>query len=173
MSNSHPDRDSEDGHIVSTADLDWETYEHGDRTFRRKRLGAAAGGEDLGTSLYELEPGNRTWPRHYHAGNEEAIYVLDGELRLWLGSGSEETEHRLTSGDYVALPAGPDHAHELEALGEEPARFLVTSTMNDPDLSVLVERDDAVLFGGGAPGDQGDRYLSTTVDLDAEVDYWE
>jgi len=167
--------------VISETELDWEEYDHGDRCFRRKQLGAAAGSEELGTSLYEVEPGDRTWPRHYHAGNEEAIFVLDGELRLWLGhdaaddegESEAETEHALEPGDYVALPSGPDHAHEVEAVGDEPARFLVVSTMNEPDMSVLVERDAAMLFGGGAPGNYDDRYLSKTVDLDAEVDYWD
>jgi uncharacterized cupin superfamily protein len=171
-----------DRSVASESDLDWDEYDHGDRQFRRKQLGIAAGGEELGTSLYELEPGKRTWPRHYHAGNEEAIYVLAGKLTLFLGSGeseggdtddAEETEYRLEPGDYAALPSGPDHAHEVEARGDETARFLVVSTMNEPDLSVLVEHDAAMLFAGGAPGNYEDRYISKTVDLDAEVDYWD
>jgi len=170
------DRDS--APVVSAADLDWDEYDHSERVFRRKQLGAAAGGEDLGTSLYELEPGKRTWPRHYHAGNEEAIYVLGGELTLYLERGADEgdgevSEHRLEPSDYAALPSGPDHAHEVEARGDETARFLVISTMNEPDLSVLVERDAAMLFAGGAPGNYDDRYVSKTVDLDAEAAYWD
>ncbi len=103
-------------------------------------------------------------------------------MTLWLGSdeaadagagSTGETEHALEPGDYVALPSGPDHAHEVEARGDETARFLVISTMNEPDLSVLVERDAAMLFAGGAPGNYDDRYISKTVDLDAEVDYWD
>jgi uncharacterized cupin superfamily protein len=166
--------------IVSESALDWDEHDHGDRQFRRKQLGAAAGGEELGTSLYELDPGKRTWPRHYHAGNEEAVYVLAGELTLWLGTGESEdgddtgeTEHRLDPGHYAALPSGPAHAHEVAARGDETARFLVVSTMNEPDLSVLVGRDAAMLFAGGAPGNYDDRYVSKTVDLDAEVDYWD
>lgn len=169
--------DSDPDRVVSESDLDWDEYDHGERQFRRKRLGGAAGGEDLGTSLYELEPGKRTWPRHYHAGNEEAVYVLGGELTLYLergadGEDSEVSEHVLEPGDYAALPSGPDHAHEVEARGDETARFLVVSTMNEPDLSVLVERDAAMLFAGGAPGNYDDRYVSKTVDLDAEAEYW-
>ncbi|WP_415382421.1 cupin domain-containing protein [Halosimplex sp. TS25] len=171
--------DSTEPAVVSESNLDWDEYDHGERAFRRKQLGAAAGGDELGTSLYELDPGKRTWPRHYHAGNEEAIYVLAGKLTLWLGTGEpedgddEETEHTLEPGDYVALPSGPDHAHEVEARGEETARFLVLSTMNEPDMSVLVQRDAAMLFAGGAPGNYDDRYISKTVDLNAEVDYWD
>ncbi|MFC7142544.1 cupin domain-containing protein [Halosimplex aquaticum] len=176
------DSDRHGDPVVTASALDWDEYDHGDRQFRRKQLGAAAGGEDLGTSLYELEPGKRTWPRHYHAGNEEAIYVLGGELTLWLGAdeadgagagSAGETERALEPGDYVALPSGPDHAHEVEARGAETARFLVISTMNEPDMSVLVESGAAMLFAGGAPGNYDDRYISKTVDLDAEVDYWD
>jgi uncharacterized cupin superfamily protein len=165
--------DGDGAPVVNAAETEWTDYDHGDRRFRRKRLGAAAGGEELGTSLYEVDPGVRTWPRHYHAGNEEAIYVLDGRMRLWLGSGEAEVERSLEPGDYVALPRGPDHAHEVEAVGDEPARFLVLSTMNEPDLSVLVARDAAMLMAGAAPGDYGDRYISRAVDLNAEVDYWD
>jgi len=174
MSDSDGTDDSDP--VVSESDLDWDEYDHGERAFRRKQLGEAAGGEELGASLYELDPGTRTWPRHYHAGNEEAIYVLGGELTLWLGSDdseSGETEHVLEPGDYVALPSGPDNAHEVEARGETSARFLVVSTMNEPDMSVLVERDAAMLFAGGAPGNYDDRFISKTVDLDAELEYWE
>ena len=172
------DEDRDETPVVSVSDLDWDGYDHGQRQFRRKQLGIAAGGAELGTSLYEVEPGNRTWPRHYHAGNEEAIYVLGGSLTLYLERGADEndgevTEHALEPGDYVALPSGPDHAHEVEARGGDTARFLVISTMNEPDLSVLVDRDAAMLFAGGAPGNYDDRYLSQTVDLTADVDYWD
>ncbi len=56
-----------------------------------------AGGKRLGCSLYELPPGKKSWPYHYHTGNEEAIFVLEG------GGGDERT---LESGDYAAFPVG-------------------------------------------------------------------
>ncbi|MFB6151343.1 MAG: cupin domain-containing protein [Haloarculaceae archaeon] len=163
----------EESAVVSATDVETDEYDHGKRRFRRTRLGHAAGGEDLGTSLYEVEPGKRTWPPHYHAGNEEALFVLDGELTLWLGSGDDRTEHALEPGDYVALPAGPDHAHEVEATGEETARFLVVSTMNDPDFTVQPDAGKVYLVAGDAPGEYEDRYLTKTLDVDAEVEYWD
>ena len=89
--------------MVDESELDWTEREEGDTTFRRKKLAAAAGGEDLGASLYELDPGDRSWPLHYHTGNEEAIYVLAGEGTLRRGEGREDT--LLAPGEYVALPA--------------------------------------------------------------------
>lgn len=51
---------------------------------RRKQLGNAAGGEQLGCSLYEMPPGQESWPYHYHTANEEAMYVLAGRGTLRL-----------------------------------------------------------------------------------------
>jgi uncharacterized cupin superfamily protein len=69
---------------VNESDLEWTEADHGETAFRRKQLSAAADGEGIGCSLYELPPGKRSWPYHYHTGNEEAIYVLDGEGTLRL-----------------------------------------------------------------------------------------
>jgi hypothetical protein len=42
---------------INADDLSWTTTDADDAAWRRKRLGAAAGGADLGRSLYELPPG--------------------------------------------------------------------------------------------------------------------
>lgn len=71
--------------VVSEKDVEWSESPHGETFgYRRKSLSPATGGEKLGGSLYEVEPGRRAWPFHYHAANEEAIYVLDdsGALRI-------------------------------------------------------------------------------------------
>ncbi len=45
---------------------------------RRAKLGARAGSERLGASLYELDPGKAAFPLHYHLGNEELLIVISG-----------------------------------------------------------------------------------------------
>lgn len=84
---------------INESDLEWTELDRGDARFRRKKLGDA-GGDRLGCSLYELPPGARAWPYHYHTGNEEALYVLSGagELRL------DGDRYALEPGDYVAFP---------------------------------------------------------------------
>lgn len=173
--------------VVDSSAVAPDRHDHGQRSFRQYRLGHATDAELLGASLYELDPGKRTWPAHYHTGNEEAVYVLDGELRAWVGPLDDRTETRLETGDYVALPTGPDHAHEVEAAGDETtsddtaaddtARFLVVSTMRDPDFTVLDGSGDvdrmAHLVAGDAPGEYEGRYVSRTVDFDAQVPYWD
>ena len=156
---------------VNAVELEWTDYDHDDRKFKRKQLGAAAGGEDIGTSLYEVPAGKRLWLRHYHEGNEEAIFVLEGSGTLWLGPDSEE--HALKPEDYVALPAGEASTHEIEA-GDDGLRLLVYSTMNDPDITVYPDRDMVGLYGGSPPGGDSDsRSISAYLDRDAEVEYWE
>lgn len=156
---------------VNVADLDWTDYEHDDRTFKRKQLGAAAGGEEIGASLYSVPPGNRLWLRHYHEGNEEAIFVQAGSGTLRLGPDAEE--HALEAGDYVALPAGEESAHEVEA-GESELRLLLVSTMNEPDITVYPDREMVGLYAGAAPGGNAEeRSLSTYLDATAELDYWD
>jgi uncharacterized cupin superfamily protein len=162
--------------VVGSSEVEPDRHDHGRRAFRQYRLGHAAGGDDLGTSRYELDPGDRTWPAHYHTANEEAVHVLDGELTLWVGDLDRRTAVSLEPGDYAALPTGPDHTHEVESAGDGTARFLVVSTMREPDFTVLDgpgDRRKAHLVAGDPPGEYDGRYVSRTLDFDAEVPYWE
>jgi uncharacterized cupin superfamily protein len=88
------------------------------------------GAQGVGCTWYEVEPGRRAFPRHYHCANEEAIYVLDGAGTLRIGSSAVE----LRAGDFVTLPVGPDFAHELANTGTGPLRYLCFSTLLATDV---------------------------------------
>lgn len=151
-------------------DLAWQEVDRGDARWRRKQLGAADGGDELGTSLYELPPGGASFPYHYHTGNEEAIYVLAGTGTLRLAG----EEHALEPGDYVALPAGEGSAHRVRNDGDEPLRYLVVSTMNEPDAMVYPDSDKVGVLAGAAPGgDAADRTLEGFFRRADAVDYWD
>jgi len=49
---------------------------------RVTRIGAPLGAELLGASLYELPPGESTWPYHYEHGSEEWLLVVRGRPTL-------------------------------------------------------------------------------------------
>jgi hypothetical protein len=49
---------------------------------RAARVGAQAGAERLGATLYEIDPGGYGSPFHLHHGNEEMIIVLAGRPSL-------------------------------------------------------------------------------------------
>jgi uncharacterized cupin superfamily protein len=108
-----------------------QNLEEGGFAFRRKRLGAAAGGKGLGVSWFELPPGKKAFPHHFHLANEEALFVLEGEGVLRLG----DEEHRLRAGDFVAFQPGPP-AHQILNRSGEPLRFLAMSTMLEPEIAV-------------------------------------
>lgn len=156
---------------VNERDLDWDEETHGE-TFanRKKSIGRAAGGERLGCGLYEIPPGRRSMPYHYHTANEEAIYVLDGtgEIRTPTGDVS------VTAGDYVTFPVGEDGAHQVHNPTGEPLRYLCMSTMQEPDVSVYPDSGNVLIMAGAASGGPPEAVtLRKHLDGDAEVDYWD
>jgi uncharacterized cupin superfamily protein len=158
--------------IVNRDELPVQTVAQGDR-YAHGRTGftVPAGGRALGCSLYRVPSGKTAWPRHFHYGNEEAIYILAGEGRLRLGDG----EYPVRPGDYIALPANERAlAHQLWALGPDPLEYLCVSTMAAPDIGEYPDSDKLGVFGGVAPG--GDRAARTLYDFyrkSAQVDYYD
>jgi uncharacterized cupin superfamily protein len=154
---------------INEADLEWQEYEEGTARFGRKRLAAHAEGERLGCSLYELDPGERAWPYHYHAANEEAMYVLAGSGRVRGPDG----DSAVGAGDYLAFPTGEEGGHHVVNDGEAPLRYLMVSTMVDPDVTVYPDSGKFGVFGGAPPGGTGERTLSGYYRVGDDVDYWE
>jgi uncharacterized cupin superfamily protein len=153
---------------VNESDLDWTEYDESDARFRRKQLGEAAGGDDIGCSLYELPAGEKSWPYHYHTGNEEALYVLSGSGTLRLAGETYE----LAASDYVMLPADESGAHRVVNDTDDPLRYLAISTMNDPDVTVYPDMEKVGVFAGSPPGGRGERTVSGYYETDSEVGYW-
>jgi uncharacterized cupin superfamily protein len=154
---------------INTDDLSWTTPDAPDAAWRRKQLGAAADGEELGCSLYELPAGQRSWPYHHHTANEEALYVLAGEGTLRLGG---ET-YPLRPGAYAAFPADASGAHRVINDGDETLRYLVVSTMREPDVTVYPDSEKFGVYVGSPPGGHEQRSLAGYYRIDDSVDYWD
>lgn len=156
--------------VVNEADLDWTETDRGATRFRRKRLAAATDADRLGCSLYELSSGDRSWPYHYHAANEEAFYVLAGEGRVRGPDG----DCRVRAGDYVACPASEDGAHRMVNDGDDSLRYLALSTMDDPDVAIYPDSGKFGVFTGAPPGGTAERHeVSGYYRLGDDVDYWD
>lgn len=113
------------------------------------RVGAAAGAQDLGCALYELDPGAQGTPYHVHHGNEEMLIVLEGTLALRTPDGIRRVGH----GDVVAFPAGPDGAHRMRnASDTDRARYLVISTMRFPEVAEQLDTGTVLALKGGGDG---------------------
>jgi uncharacterized cupin superfamily protein len=93
-----------------------------------RRLGPLLGGELLGGTVYELEPGERNSPYHYEIANEECVLVVAGTPTLRYPEGRKV----LSVGDMVVFPEGAEGAHQLINESAAVARVLILSTMREP-----------------------------------------
>jgi uncharacterized cupin superfamily protein len=109
---------------------------------RIARVGADAGADRLGATIYEIDPGQNGSPFHLHHGNEEMIIVLAGSPTLRTLGGSRT----LDPGDVVACPVGRAGAHQLQNRTDEPVRVLVVSTMNYPETAEMLDSDKILVI---------------------------
>lgn len=144
--------------------FDGELDESRDRpgfSWRRRRVGDAIGAERLGGSIYELQPGQKTFPYHFEFGAEEWLICLAGRPTLRTPDGEQE----LRPGDTVAFPEGPAGAHQVLNGSGEPARVLILSTKGFPNGAVYPDSDKV-----GVWFSEEDFGLFRRGDA---VDYWE
>jgi uncharacterized cupin superfamily protein len=131
------------------------------------QIGRQAGAERLGASLYELPPGNSSSPYHWHAANEEMLIVISGRPTLRIPEGERE----LAEGEVVAFPVGEAGAHKVTNNGEGPARVLIVSEMNEPEIAVYPD-SGKVMARQQAPGTPATG-LRAIFRLGDGVDYWD
>jgi uncharacterized cupin superfamily protein len=100
---------------------------------RAMRVANRANSEELGATLYEIDPGGAISPYHVHHGNEELLIVLAGTPQLRTPDGVRELE----PGAVVAFPRGPAGAHRIANAADAtaPARLLIVSTMHYPEVA--------------------------------------
>lgn len=124
------------------------------------RLGPLLGATKLGMSVYELEPGERSFPYHYEHGNEEWLLVVSGEPTLRAPDG----EQRLRAGDVVCFPEGPAGAHQVRNDTDTRLRVAILSTKQSPGVAVYPDSDKL-----GVWDDDG----FTMVRRSPQLDYWD
>jgi len=115
----------------------------------KRALGNAGGLTQFGVNLTTLEPGAMSAHRHWHAHEDEFIYVLDGELTLITDTGEE----LLGPGMAACFPAGEPNGHHLINKSAHPASYLEVGTRSAdedaeyPDIDLrLKKRGGKVVF---------------------------
>lgn len=136
--------------------------------WQRIRLGRRLGAEMLGASVYILPPGEKSFPYHLHHANEELLLVLAGVVVVRTAAGEQELEH----GDTLVFRRGPDGAHQVTNRSDAPARFIMFSTMVEPEITEYPDSQNIGVFAGRAPGQAGAAVLAKFVDGRAERDYY-
>jgi len=110
----------------------------------RKRLGNAVDLDQFGVNLTTLRPGAASAQRHWHAAEDELVYVLAGEVVLCEDGG----ETVLQAGDAAGFKAGVPNGHCLINRSREDAVYLEIGTraarerVDYPDIDMRLERDE-------------------------------
>jgi uncharacterized cupin superfamily protein len=112
------------------------------RKRERTRLGDAAGLTQFGVNLLRLPPGAWSSQRHWHAGEDEFIRVLEGEVVLATDAGEEV----LRAGDSAGFKAGDPNGHHLQNRTANDALVLEVGTRlaggdraTYPDIDLILE----------------------------------
>lgn len=110
----------------------------------RKRLGNAIGLNQFGINLTTLKPGAWSAQRHWHANEDEFIFVVEGELVLCEDGG----ETVLKPGDAAGWKAGVSNGHCLINRTSRDAAYIEIGTRLKaervvyPDIDMIFERDE-------------------------------
>jgi uncharacterized cupin superfamily protein len=123
------------------------------------RLAPLVGGTAIGTSVYELPPGQSICPYHYEPTDEEWLICLAGAPALR----TPEGEQTLAAGDVVCFPAGEAGAHKVTA-GSEPARVAIFSTKSAVGVAVYPDSKKLGVWF------QGRHHM---VRIEPQLDYWD
>lgn len=137
--------------VVNLGELEYEKRLEGGVRFATDwaDISRRLGGKKLGAGHWIVPPRRVTVPYHAHLVNEEMVLVLGGDVWLRLNG----TEHPLTAGDLVALPPGPDSAHQLLNYSDRPANLILASTMIERE---VVDYPDSGKRGVAVAGLAGD-----------------
>jgi len=136
---------------------DREGYRH-----RMTPIGPRLGASLLGGSLYELDPGEASWPYHYELGAEEWLVVVAGRPTLRSPDGEQE----LDPGDVAVFPEGPAGAHKVVNRTDEPVRVLIFSSKSP---LAVVHYPDSGKVGIWTQAGGYNAMLAT----EPALDYWE
>ena len=121
---------------------------------RRWRLGDAAGLSQFGVNLLRLPPGQWSSQRHWQHGEDEFVYVLEGEVVLVTDAGEEV----LRAGDCAGFKAGEPDGHHFQnrsdaeaAMLEVGARTPGGDTVTYPDIDLHLAAGEGYHHKDGAP----------------------
>lgn len=104
-------------------------YDEPCRERQWQALGEAAGLTQFGVNLVRLRPGVWSSQRHWHAHEDEFVWVVEGEVILVSDAGREE----LQAGDCAGFKAGVPDGHHFINESDADAVLLVVGSRDDRD----------------------------------------
>jgi uncharacterized cupin superfamily protein len=112
--------------VFNLRDVGLSPYDEGPEAhrFAMNHIAREFGAGVTGLTVYEVEPGQATWPYHFELNEEEWLFVIDGEVTVRTPAGEEVVR----AGDLVCFPVGADGAHAVRNEGTSTARFAMPSS---------------------------------------------
>jgi len=110
----------------------------------RKRLGNAVGLTQFGVNLTTLKPGAASSLRHWHEGEDELVYILEGEVVLV----EDDGETVLKAGDAAGWKANSGNGHHLINRSARDAVLLEVGTraardhVEYPEADLMIDKDE-------------------------------
>jgi uncharacterized cupin superfamily protein len=158
--------------VVNVTELEGQTLSKGTRFgATRRSLGHAAGATKIGCTHYEVPPGKTAFPFHYHCVNDEALYVLEGEGTLRMG----DAKVAIRAGDWINVPTGPAHAHQLINSGTTTLKYLCMSTLSSAEIAVYPDSKKVGAMAGASYGQaiKGELWTRTLAREGTSLDYYD
>ena len=142
---------------------DWDRENERDG-YRHKAtvIGQRLGASLLGGTLYELPPGEKTWPYHFELGAEEWLIAVSGRRRCAGPTASASSSQATSPSSLRVLRA----AHSVINRSGEPCRVLLLSSKSP---LAVVHYPDSRKVGVWT---QVDGY-QTMLAAEPKLDYWE
>lgn len=106
----------------------------------RRPIGDMLGLTKFGVNVTDLEPGAISALRHWHADEDEFVYIIEGAPTLVTEAG----ETQLAAGMAVGFPADNGDAHRLENRSDALVRFMEIGNRAETD-TVIYPDDDMVM----------------------------
>lgn len=111
----------------------------------KRALGDQFGLTQFGVNLTVIAPGSASAQRHWHAAEDEFIFVIDGELVLIDDNG----EHVLTAGMCAGFKAGVPNGHMLVNRSSMPASYIEVGTRSPNETASYPDIDMVAIKDGG------------------------
>lgn len=128
--------------------------------YRRKVIPFGASRNTL-VSVYEIPPGKAAYPYHFHHNNEETFYILSGEGILR----TPEGERKVTAGDFLFFPTGPEGAHKLvNSSDADNLVYIDFDVVHEIDITEYPDSDKIGIWGMG---------INKVYPQSADVDYYD
>ena len=147
-------------HICKTTGSDFQEL----KSFEKFRLETAiprfsslVGSKHMMFDLRRLNPGNYSFPYHFHHNAEELFVIFSGTATLRTPDGFQKVE----SGDIVFFGVGESSAHQLFNHSNKPCIYLDIRTVRELDLTEYPDSGKVNVFP-----------FSKIYKNDAEVDYF-